>query len=122
MPPKSGRTAKRQQHDTMWKALTSGASLIFLLAWFAVVMLWPTVLNLDLRERFGRREALDEFTGQRAPQSRARTLVVYVFSGSDPEYVNNLRFFIREAVKVASLLQQSLGCSVLITSCGEPGS
>jgi len=34
------------------------------------------------------------------PVARARTLVVYVFSGSDPEYADNLRFFISEAVKV----------------------
>ena len=35
-----------------------------------------------------------------SPQARGRTLVVYVFSGSDPEYADNLRFFIGEAVKV----------------------
>lgn len=35
-----------------------------------------------------------------APQARAPTLVVYVFSGSDPEYADNLRFFVGEAVKV----------------------
>ena len=34
------------------------------------------------------------------PQARAPTLVVYVFSGSDPEYGDNLRFFVGEAVKV----------------------
>lgn len=34
------------------------------------------------------------------PTARGRTLVVYVFSGSDPEYADNLRFFISEAVKV----------------------
>lgn len=28
------------------------------------------------------------------------TLVIYVYSGSDPEYLNNLVFFIKEAVKV----------------------
>ena len=33
-------------------------------------------------------------------QARGRTLVVYVFSGSDPEYADNLRFFVSEAVKV----------------------
>lgn len=33
-------------------------------------------------------------------QARGRTLVIYVFSGSDPEYADNLRFFVREAVKV----------------------
>jgi hypothetical protein len=34
------------------------------------------------------------------PRARARTLVVYVFGGSDPEYGDNLSFFINEAVKV----------------------
>lgn len=34
------------------------------------------------------------------PTARGRTLVVYVFSGSDPEYADNLRFFIGEAVQV----------------------
>ncbi|EFN53576.1 hypothetical protein CHLNCDRAFT_136762 [Chlorella variabilis] len=33
------------------------------------------------------------------PQARSRTLVVYVFGGSDPEYADNLRFFVNEAVK-----------------------
>lgn len=31
------------------------------------------------------------------------TLVIYVYSGSDPEYANNLRFFVREAVKVRGI-------------------
>jgi hypothetical protein len=29
------------------------------------------------------------------------TLVIYVFSGSDPEYANNLRFFVREGIKAS---------------------
>ena len=35
------------------------------------------------------------------PSARARTLVVYVFSGNDPESVKNLRFFLREAVQAS---------------------
>lgn len=33
--------------------------------------------------------------------SQARTLVIYVYSGSDPEYERNLQFFVREAIKVS---------------------
>ena len=33
-------------------------------------------------------------------RARGKTLVVYVFSGSDPEYADNLRFFISQAVQV----------------------
>ena len=29
------------------------------------------------------------------------TLVIYVYSGSDPEYLNNLKFFIKEAIQVS---------------------
>lgn len=35
-------------------------------------------------------------------------LVVYVFSNTDPEYINNLRFFLREGVN------QNDGCEYLI--------
>ncbi|KAL4459147.1 hypothetical protein ABPG75_014012 [Micractinium tetrahymenae] len=51
------------------------------------------------------------------PAARGRTLVVYVFSGSDPEYADNLRFFISEAVKendgcdYVIVLQQGKGLS-----------
>lgn len=31
-----------------------------------------------------------------------KTLVVYVYSGSDPEYEDNLRFFLQTAVKVCT--------------------
>lgn len=33
---------------------------------------------------------------------KAHTLVIYVFSGSDPEYEHNLRYFIRTAIKVCN--------------------
>ncbi|KAL4425923.1 hypothetical protein ABPG75_009939 [Micractinium tetrahymenae] len=42
------------------------------------------------------------------PQARGPTLVVYVFSGTDPEYADNLRFFIDEAVKADD------GCEYII--------
>ena len=34
-------------------------------------------------------------------QQHKRALVVYVYSGNDPEYEANLRFFVREAIKVS---------------------
>ena len=37
------------------------------------------------------------------PPARAHTLVTYVFSGTDPEYEHNLRYFIRTAIKVELL-------------------
>lgn len=78
-----------------------------------MALLWPAALNLDLKERFSRRESYEAFAGRPAQRQAAaadgpqqpHTLVVYVFSGSDPEYANNLRFFVREAVKVEPLLQ-----------------
>lgn len=39
-------------------------------------------------------------TGPVQLTARGRTLVVYVFGGSDPEYDESLRFFLHEAVKV----------------------
>ena len=40
--------------------------------------------------------------GQTQPtQQLKRALVVYVYSGSDPEYEANLRFFLREAIQVS---------------------
>ena len=109
--PKVPRPGKRvRQAVSMWKPLTSGASVGFLVAWFVLILLWPNAIGLDLRERLGRKDALEAFTSQQqeavdfptqqGPTARARTLVVYVFSGSDPEYADNLRFFVREAAKV----------------------
>ncbi|GAB4813085.1 hypothetical protein N2152v2_000131 [Parachlorella kessleri] len=111
----------------MWKPLTSGASVGFLVAWFVLILLWPNAIGLDLRERLGRKDALEAFTSQQpepvdssaqqGPTARARTLVVYVFSGSDPEYADNLRFFVREAAKendncdYVFVLQQGEGLS-----------
>lgn len=51
------------------------------------------------------------------PSARGRTLVVYVFSGSDPEYANNLRFFISEAVKVG----RGGGRQAVVLSCASGG-
>ena len=47
--------------------------------------------------------------GQRqSTQHLKRALVVYVYSGSDPEYEANLHFFLREAIKVSHT--HRLGC------------
>ena len=46
-------------------------------------------------------ERLPSDRGRTQPtQQLKRSLVVYVYSGSDPEYEENLRFFLREAIKV----------------------
>ena len=49
-------------------------------------------------------------TAVQRPTARGRTLVVYVFSGSDPEYADNLRFFIGEAVQVRQRAGGGAGC------------
>lgn len=38
-----------------------------------------------------------------ALQARGPTLVVYVFSGTDPAYADNLRFFVDEAVQARTV-------------------
>ena len=40
---------------------------------------------------------------------RAETLVVYVYAGTDPEYLGNLHYFIREAVHVSQIVMASMG-------------
>lgn len=40
------------------------------------------------------------------PRQPDPTLVIYVYSGSDPEYATNLRFFIHQAIKVRTMLPQ----------------
>ena len=40
---------------------------------------------------------------------RAETLVVYVYAGTDPEYLGNLHYFIREAVHVSQTVMASMG-------------
>ena len=59
-------------------------------------------------------ERLPSDRGRTLPTQQAkRALVVYVYSGSDPEYEANLRFFVREAVKVrgaSRCLQPHGGC------------
>lgn len=47
-----------------------------------------------------------------------KTLVIYVFSATDPEYEANLRFFIREGIQVGQLLvvdgyRSSLICTMV---------
>lgn len=108
----SGEAVNKAQKAAMWKTITSSASAVFLLVWFIVALLWPTVLSLDLKaSKFIKRDVFDAFTagGTSAAVAEAqekqstpapKKLVIYVFSGSDPEYANNLRFFVREAVKV----------------------
>lgn len=57
-------------------------------------------------------------TAQR-PTARGRTLVVYVFSGSDPEYADNLRFFIEQAVQVgaAAACRRRRSFAVCLRNC-----
>jgi hypothetical protein len=51
------------------------------------------------------------------PQARGRTLVIYVFGGSDPEYADNLSFFVNEAVKVGPAAAAAAVCAdVLLRS------
>ncbi len=45
-------------------------------------------------------ERLSDRGRTRPTQQLKRALVVYVYSGNDPEYEANLRFFVREAIKV----------------------
>ncbi len=73
-------------------------SLVFVVAWFAVVFTWPTLMSNDIRERYERQTQRREPEPFRPRQSSK--LVVYVFSGSDPEYSHNLEFFIREGIQV----------------------
>lgn len=46
---------------------------------------------------------------QKEPEAaaHAETLVLYVFAGSDPEYVENFRYFLREGVHVRFLSHRS---------------
>lgn len=37
------------------------------------------------------------------PTARGRTLVIYVYGPTDPDYEENFRFFLREAVRVSNL-------------------
>ncbi|KAL4442029.1 hypothetical protein ABPG77_011290 [Micractinium sp. CCAP 211/92] len=60
----------------------------------------------DLTADTGSRLALEP--GHHAVRARGRTLVVYAYGGSDPEYPTNLGFFLDEAVKADD------GCDYLI--------
>lgn len=55
----------------------------------------------DLTADTGSRLALEP--GHHAVRARGRTLVVYAYGGSDPEYPTNLGFFLDEAVKVQAV-------------------
>jgi hypothetical protein len=57
----------------------------------------------------------DPGQGSRAPQSgRARTLVLYIFSNTDKEYINNLRFFISNGIREGD------GCDyIIVINVGE---
>ena len=63
-----------------------------------------TARPLTARRHHGRLHCLQQVRlpppDKAVVEARAPTLVVYVFSGSDPEYAGNLRFFVREAVRV----------------------
>lgn len=43
------------------------------------------------------------------PTARGRTLVIYVHGPTDPDYEENFRFFLREAVRVSNLCAGSAG-------------
>lgn len=46
---------------------------------------------------------------------RPDVVVMYIFSNTDPEYLNNLKFFLREGVHPAD------GCEYLFVVNGSPG-
>lgn len=86
---------------------STGASTLAWLPWLLMILAvvtWATCL-LFLPGLGGSRSSAPADGGLRLLptqrlQARGRTLVIYVFSGSDPEYADNLRFFVSEAVKV----------------------
>ena len=47
----------------------------------------------------------------RSDRANLRTLVIYVYSGSDPEYEQNLRYFLRVGIKVGLHFQRLKGCA-----------
>lgn len=62
----------------------------------------PCITAAALPSSFRRSEGFQ----QEAPGKffAKRALVIYVYSGSDPEYEANLRFFVREAIQVRAPL------------------
>ena len=52
---------------------------------------------------FRRSEGFKQVVSEIELATPVRALVIYVYSGSDPEYEANLQFFIREAIKVRFL-------------------
>lgn len=82
-------------------------TLFFVFTWFIVAVVW--LLTFQFRDKQAYKwDSSTVGDDQRTILPRRplanNTLIVYVFSGSDPEYIINLRFFIMHAVKVVAHL------------------
>lgn len=117
----SGKGSPRQG-GRAWQRATRDLALILTVAaaaWCAACLhslaTTPACLSMD----DGRSRALEGSPAGRAGQVQlsqarqpvracGRTLVLYAYGGSDPEYPANLKFFLEEAVKVRGLNRASL--------------
>ena len=101
--PMARRALFQSEAPTRRTPLALSVAAAIALAW-ALLATWQCA-------RCSRGSAASSFVlpevGAAPPRARARVLVVYVFSGSDPEYEHNMRFFLREAVKASGWLRQA---------------
>lgn len=68
------------------------SAILIIISWLIAVFGLPILLNSNTSINITSNFNL-------TPVAKGKTLVIYVFSGSDPEYANNLSFFLRHAVK-----------------------
>lgn len=109
---------RRPKHRSSWLranavglALLAAATLIAFSVFYAIHQ--SAGLPHGFREEGPGGGSLRRSARMLARNDRAdlRTLVIYVYSGTDPEYEENLRFFLREGVKVGRLC-----CSASVSS------
>lgn len=101
-----GPASLRRRIRRRWRPINAvGLALLAVVAICALVALW-TRSNMSAAElRTGDGEGLrgkGRMQLRRNARLDLRTLVIYVYSGSDPEYESNLMYFLREGVKVSS--------------------
>ncbi len=101
-----GPASLRRRIHRRWRPIDAvGLALLAVVAICALVALW-TRSNMSAAElRTGDAQGLrgkGRMQLRRNARLDLRTLVIYVYSGSDPEYEPNLMYFLREGVKVSS--------------------
>ena len=101
-----GPASLRRRIRRRWRPIDAvGVALLAVVAICALVALWTrsnmSAAGLRTGDGGGLR-GKGRMQLRRNARLDLRTLVIYVYSGSDPEYESNLMYFLREGVKVSS--------------------